>query len=129
MASDSPQPRRSRSPQYRAGVRRGPRPSRGRRTAIGAVLVATSPLWLLIGYPLERTWGRLDRHRPLGFEVTRHPLAIALSAPMRFVSDRLRGRGPRRGPDAGPEPSGDREPRRPRPTPPGDSVSLSEPRS
>ncbi|WP_042455398.1 hypothetical protein, partial [Streptacidiphilus jiangxiensis] len=95
MASDSAQPRRGRTGSVHGRRRR-------RSTAIGAVLVATAPLWLFIGYPLERTWGRAGgRSGGLGFEVTRHPLAIALSAPMRFVSDRVRGRGARPGPDTG----------------------------
>ncbi|RAG82949.1 hypothetical protein DN069_24650 [Streptacidiphilus pinicola] len=64
----------------------------------------------------------------LGSGITRHPLAVALGAPLRFVSDRMRGRGDHPGPDTGPEPSGDRFPRRPKPTPPDDSVALSEPR-
>jgi hypothetical protein len=131
MASDNPQARKIRSgsvrrePHYRGGICRR---RRGRGTAIGAGLVAAAPLWLLIGYPLERVWGRPANRGRLGFDVTRHPLAIALSAPMRFVSDRVRGRGDRPEPDAGPEPSGDRFPRRPKPGLPGDSIALSEPR-
>ncbi|WP_042381589.1 hypothetical protein [Streptacidiphilus melanogenes] len=136
MASDDPQPRGARSGSGRRElhIRGGGHPAgggrhrRGRRAVIGAALVATAPLWLLIGYPLERTWGRPTDRGSLGFDVTRHPLAIALSAPMRFVSDRVRGRGRRPGPDSGPDLSGDRFPRRPKPAPPGDSVSLSEPR-
>ncbi|WP_042372662.1 hypothetical protein [Streptacidiphilus neutrinimicus] len=137
MASDDPQPRGARSGSGRRElhIRGGTYPGggrrhrRGRRAVIGAALVATAPLWLLIGYPLERTWGRLDNHGRLGFDVTRHPVAVALSAPMRFVSKRVRGgRGRRPGPGSGPELSGDRFPRRPKPAPSGDSVALGEPR-
>jgi hypothetical protein len=132
MPSDNPQPRKIRSGSVRrrlhdrGGVCR--RRSRGRSAVISAALIATAPLWVLIGYPLERTWGHPANRGRLGFDVTRHPLAIALSAPMRFVSDRVRGRGGRPEPDTGPEPSGDRFPRRPKPSLPGDSVALSEPR-
>ncbi|WP_152648316.1 hypothetical protein [Streptacidiphilus anmyonensis] len=151
MASDNAQPRGSRSGSgrrelhIRGGIQGGGRrdfgrgrgrgrgqgrgPGRGRRIVIGAGLVAAAPLWLLIGYPLERTWGRPTSRSRLGFDVTRHPVAIALTAPMRFVSDRVRGgRARRPGLDSGPDLSGDRFPRRPKPAPPGDSIALGEPR-
>jgi hypothetical protein len=135
MASDNAQPRKTRSGSVHRTLRRpsrrlGCRRHRGRRAAISAALLATAPLWLLIGHPLERTWGRPANRGRLAFEITRHPLAVALSAPMRFVSDRVRrSTGRRPEPDAGPDPSGDRVPRRPKPALPGDSIALSEPRS
>ncbi len=61
-------------------------------------------------------------------------VAIALGAPVRFVADHVRfRRSPARGrpqrPDGwGPQPSGDREPRRPKPGPPTDAIALPIPR-
>lgn len=56
-----------------------------------------------------------------------NPLWIALTAPGRWLTDRLSGY-PRRG-RPGPHAAGAREPRRPRPSLPGGAVALAEPQT
>jgi hypothetical protein len=51
------------------------------------------------------------------------PVWVALSAPLRWVKERLARRKP------GPPEAGVREPRRPRPTLPAAAVALAEPRT
>ncbi|WP_037604554.1 hypothetical protein [Streptacidiphilus rugosus] len=112
------------------GGRNGAVRRQGQSFAISLAIVAVAPLWLFVGYPLERTWGRGGGPgNQLAFRVTRHPLAIALSAPMRFVASRVvRPRRTDNG-EPGPPNAGDREPRHPRPTLPSDTISLGEPRA
>lgn len=114
-----------------------------RALTINLAVVALLPLWPFIAYPLQRAntpthWrrvalveygGRLDGPRQFLWVVTHHSVVIALSAPMRYLADRLhrsggRGEGPRRNPPS----AGDREPRRPKPGPPSDAIALPEPR-
>jgi hypothetical protein len=111
----------------RWGFRRGRRG--GQWVAISVAMVAIAPVWIFVGYPLERSWGRPANRNRLAYQVTRHPVAIALSAPMRFLADRLRRGGRALGDDNGPPNAGDREPRRPKPTLPSDALALGEPRS
>jgi hypothetical protein len=105
------------------------------------VLVAGEPLRR---YALARRRGRLRARGHLGWQVRRPTFLefvvttapfIALTAPARFVTDRVarparwvRQHGPwfRRRP---PETGGVREPRRPRPGQPGGAVALAEPRT
>jgi hypothetical protein len=96
------------------------------------------PLVVVAGEPLRRhalsrrrKRVRLQRPTFLEFLVTTAPF-IALTAPARFVADRvarpvhrLQQRFRRRPP----EPGGVREPRRPRPDLPAGSVALAEPRT
>ncbi|MEZ0066278.1 hypothetical protein ABIA32_002288 [Streptacidiphilus sp. MAP12-20] len=114
----------------RSGIGRGGRRP-GQTFAISLAMVAFAPLWLFVGYPLERTWGRTGNGSRFAFQVTRHPIAIALSAPMRFLADRAGRVGRFRrgdGGESGPPSAGDREPRRPKPTLPSDAIALGEPR-
>ncbi len=121
--------RRRRSPVYRAGIQ--------------LTVVALLPLWPLVAYPLERSRWVRPRQRPFDpalevrpgssrsyflHRVARHPLVIALGAPMRFLASRPRffrrsGSG-----GEGPPEAGVREPRRPRNGPPQDAIALPEPR-
>ncbi|MEY9967177.1 hypothetical protein ABIA33_005242 [Streptacidiphilus sp. MAP12-16] len=134
---------------------------RRRRLAVGALtqltVLALLPLWPFIAYPLERgvlarrrgrpEQGRREpgrRGRPVRVPVrsgtvflhgvARHPVVIALGAPMRFVAGQMhrpRFGGGRRGGWGGgwgPPPAGDREPRRPKSGPPMDAIALPEPR-
>ncbi|MEY9846048.1 hypothetical protein [Streptacidiphilus sp. MAP5-3] len=100
--------------------------------AITVGVVALAPVWLFVGYPLERSWtgpGRACGNR-VTFRIARHPLAVALSTPMRLVAERLLGRSRRTpGGEGGPPTAGDRFPRRPKPTLPSDAIALSEPGS
>ncbi|MFC1420990.1 hypothetical protein [Streptacidiphilus cavernicola] len=130
--------------------------SRTERVLVGGarqvVVVALLPLWPFVAYPLSlAVWGRRPLHpRARTFaahpgqhsvpsrmlhSVVRHPVVVALGAPMRFVASRppfqSRNAG-RRGADGrgwgeGPPPAGDREPRRPRSGPPTDAIALAEP--
>ena len=67
-------------------------------------------------------------HR-LARRVRAHPLWIALTAPARWLLDRIRPRaGSRRGRGGnGPPGAGVREPRRPLPDPPAGAMALPEP--
>jgi hypothetical protein len=59
-----------------------------------------------------------------------NPVWIALTAPARWLLDRIRpraGHGRRRGNGNGPPPAGVREPRRPRPDQPAGAIALPEP--
>jgi hypothetical protein len=59
-----------------------------------------------------------------------NPVWIALTAPARWLLDRIRpraGHGRRRGNGNGPPPAGVREPRRPRPDQPAGAMALPEP--
>ncbi|MEZ0092944.1 hypothetical protein [Streptacidiphilus sp. EB129] len=99
----------------------GRRP-RGQRLGVDLTVLVLLPLWPFIAYPLQR--------RHILDSVTRHSVVIALSAPMRFLADRLlRSRGNDGGWGWGPPSAGDREPRRPRSGPPTDAIALTEPHS
>jgi len=95
--------------------------------------IALLPLVVVVGEPLRRHVLRRRRQgwqrRSFALGLVTTPLWIALTAPARFVLDRA-GRlpGPRRW-RRPPEAAGVREPRRPRPGPPGQSVALAEPRA
>ena len=123
---------------------RAPRPRRRpvRALMINLAVLVLLPLWPFIAYPLRRAnaptgrrkvarldYGGLGGPRQFLWVVTHHSVVIALSAPMRYLADRLhrtggRGRGPRRNPPF----AGDREPRRPKSGPPSDAIALPEPR-
>jgi hypothetical protein len=68
------------------------------------------------------------RGRPLARRVLANPLWIALTAPARWLLDRIRPRaGGRRRGGNGPPGAGVREPRRPLPDPPAGAMALPEP--
>ena len=75
------------------------------------------------GYPVA------TRGHPLARRVLANPLWIALTAPARWLLDRIRPRaGGRRGRGGnGPPSAGVREPRRPLPDPPAGAMALPEP--
>ena len=124
---------------YRA-PRRRLHPVRG--LLVNLAVLVLLPLWPFIAYPLQRAGsprgrrtaarleygGVLEGPRQFLWVVTHHSVVIALSAPMRYLADRLhrpgRGGGPRRNPPF----AGDREPRRPKSGPPSDAIALPEPR-
>ncbi|TDT98776.1 hypothetical protein EDD99_7007 [Streptomyces sp. 846.5] len=110
---------------YRA-PRRRLHPVRG--LLVNLAVLVLLPLWPFIAYPLQRAGSPRGRRQFL-WVVTHHSVVIALSAPMRYLADRLhrlggRGGGPRRNPPF----AGDREPRRPKSGPPSDAIALPEPR-
>ena len=125
---------------YRA-PRRRLHPVRG--LLVNLAVLVLLPLWPFIAYPLQRAGaprgrrtvarleygGALEGPRQFLWVVTHHSVVIALSAPMRYLADRLhrlggRSGGPRRNPPF----AGDREPRRPKSGPPSDAIALPEPR-
>ena len=130
---------------------RAPRPRRHpvRALMINLAVVALLPLWPFIAYPLQRAnpptgrgkvtrlesggcpagyGGHLEGPRQFLWVVTHHSVVIALSAPMRYLADRLHKPGGRGGPRRNPPFAGDREPRRPKSGPPSDAIALPEPR-
>lgn len=109
-----------------------------RALAFGAVTLAgivLAPVILLVGEPVRRHYlrrlrlARSARVRGLARALITNPVMIALTAPGRWVIDRLRRRRPAAsgGPDWPPS-AGVREPRRPRPNVPVGAVALAEPR-
>jgi hypothetical protein len=122
----------------------------------GVLLTAVlSPLIVVAGEPVRRRvlaraagpgWNRV-RRRPVATDsygpaatervlrgrnrfwvvLVSNPLWIALTAPGRWLTDRVSGY-PRRG-RPGPPAAGVREPRRPRPSLPGGAVGLAEPQT
>lgn len=128
--------------------RRYYRAPRRRRHPVRALLInlavlALLPLWPFIAYPLQRASSPMSRRRVAPLEgggvvqggprqflwvVTHHSVVIALSAPMRYLADRLHKPGGRGGPRRNPPFAGDREPRRPKSGPPSDAIALPEPR-
>jgi hypothetical protein len=123
----------------RPRARRPTRRSRGplQQLLVPLTVLALLPLWPFIAYPLQRVQPpsgprTVPLRSPAAFvhRVTHHSVVIALSAPMRFLADRLHRGGPGRGRDGwGPPSAGDREPRRPKSGPPVDSIALTEPRA
>ena len=147
-----------RVPAHTEGVRRGRTTAKFLRSAaVWLLTAALSPLVVVVaGEPLRRyvlarqvslsLWRRVPgirgrrragrrpgkvlvawRRRTFAMTLVSNPLWIALTAPARWLLDRTGGPGRRpwhRPPDAGV-----REPRRPRPTLPGGSVALAEPRT
>jgi hypothetical protein len=133
-------------------VRRG-RIRRGRvvaRTlvfcAVTLAVIALAPVIVLVGEPLRRHYlRRLSRPpwRVVARVVIANPALIALTAPSRWVIDRVGdlraggsggrgfGRFGRRGGQSGgdwPPSAGVREPRRPKPDLPAGAIALAEPR-
>jgi hypothetical protein len=120
---------------YLHGKRARPASVTGRRTRFGrrpptAAAVRryyrhTGPGWVCAG---EACQGR--RFGALAEPFLGNPVWIALTAPARWLIERLRplaGRG-RHGNGNGPPPAGVREPRRPRPDQPAGAMALPEPR-
>lgn len=78
---------------------------------------------------------RLRRAERVLQKGARH-VVVALTAPVRFVADRVGSRrsggglgdGPLGGWEGGPPTAGDREPRNPKSGPPADAIALPEPR-
>lgn len=116
---------------------------RARRTYMTAMAVeiALAPLVILVGEPLRHRYlrpGRPDRRSVVARShldaIALNPVASVLTAPGRWVGHVVRRRANLRGVwrawrgGGGPPLAGVREPRRPKPTPPADVVSLTEPR-
>src|SRR5262249_15978786 len=109
-----------------------------RTAAIWVLTVPLSPLVVLAGEPLRRyVLHRRAARRPPGVQASwrrrpfltlwvTNPLWIALTAPARWLLDRVASS--RLGPGHQPPAAGVREPRRPPPGRPSGSVALAEPR-
>jgi len=107
--------------------------------AVSLLLIVLAPAVLLGGELVNRhyhrQWRRAPdmlwvRRRPFD-AVLRHPVWIALTAPARWLLDRLRplaGSRRGRGGNGGPPGAGVREPRRPLPDLPAGAMALPEPR-
>ena len=99
------------------------------------LVIALAPVVLLAGELVNRHFFRpvLPRRRfgLVARVLLRNPVWIALTAPQRWLLDRLRPRaGGRRGRGGnGPPGAGVREPRRPLPDLPAGAMALPEPRS
>ena len=102
---------------------------------VTVLVIALAPVVLLAGELVNRHFFRpvLPRRRfgLVARVLLRNPLWIALTAPQRWLLDRLRPRtGGRRGRGGnGPPGAGVREPRRPLPDLPAGAMALPEPRT
>jgi len=102
---------------------------------VTALVIALAPAVLLAGELVNRHYRRpvFPRRRSglVAWVLLRNPVWIALTAPQRWLLDRLRPRaGGRRGSGGnGPPGAGVREPRRPLPDLPAGAMALPEPRS
>jgi hypothetical protein len=103
---------------------------------VTVLVIALAPLVLLAGELVNRHYRRPAVFPRRGFGLVarallRNPVWIALTAPQRWLLDRLRPRaGSRRGRGGnGPPGAGVREPRRPLPDLPAGAMALPEPRS
>jgi len=103
---------------------------------VTVLVIALAPVVLLAGELVNRHYRRpaVFPRRRFGLVarvLLRNPVWIALTAPQRWLLDRLRPRaGSRRGRGGnGPPGAGVREPRRPLPDLPAGAMALPEPRS
>jgi hypothetical protein len=102
---------------------------------VSVLVIVLAPAVLVFGELVNRRYlapGRPMRaRRKVPWVLRRNPVWIALTAPGRWVLDRLRPRvGGRRGRGGnGPPGAGVREPRRPMPDLPAGAMALPEPRS
>jgi hypothetical protein len=103
---------------------------------VTVLVIALAPVVLLAGELVNRHYRRpaVFPRRRFGLVarvLLRNPVWIALTAPQRWILDRLRPRaGSRRGRGGnGPPGAGVREPRRPLPDLPAGAMALPEPRS
>ena len=93
---------------------------------ISLVVLVLSPVVVIAGEFVNRHYLRGRLAHPF----VANPVWIALTAPARWLLDRIRpraGHGRRRGNGNGPPPAGVREPRRPRPDQPAGAMALPEP--
>ena len=102
-------------------------------SVVSVLVIVLAPAVLLAGEPVNRYYLsplRCGRRRRMVRVLLRNPAWIALTAPGRWVLDRLRPRaGSRRGRGGnGPPGAGVREPRRPLPDLPAGAMALPEPR-
>jgi len=99
---------------------------------VTVLVIALAPAVLLAGELVNRHYLRpVFPRRRFGLVarvLLRNPVWIALTAPQRWLLDRLRPRAGGRKGGNGPPGAGVREPRRPRPDLPAGAMALPEPR-